>query len=215
MTSNALKPIDDTPTAIDNFDYDDPSASPIRGAHGKFDNAEYYTGKEKTRIEDGRRFVVLDKASGFVFLKKGCQPEYLMHIAGKPKPERPACGDESDWPIGLDGKASCPWKWNNFVYLIDAETGESLTFSTHTVGGDIVIRDLTAQIKSMRNLRPGAMPVVELASTMMPTAFGKKPRPHFKITGWRDRTVVEEPPPQLEAPEYDEAPEFDDSIAEF
>ena len=32
-------------------------------------------------------------------------------------------------------------------------------------------------------MRPGAMPVIELQSVQMPTKFGKKPRPFFKIVG--------------------------------
>jgi hypothetical protein len=207
------------PAAIDAFDHDDPTESPIRGGNIKFDAGAYFTGKEKTRVETtNRRFVVLDKCEGWVFLKKGCQPEYVMWTPGTPKPEIPECGDECTWPLGLDGKPSRPWKWNFFVYVIDAESGETLTFSSNTVGGKIAVRDLTQQIRSMRSMKPGSMPVVELQSAMMATDWGKKPRPHFKITGWRMRDT-ENPAPATQigyqSDDVVEVNEFDDSVPEF
>jgi hypothetical protein len=83
---------------------------------------------------------------------------------------------EDTWPISaMDGKPTCPWKWNQFLYLVDAESGESVTFTTHTAGGGIAIRDLTQQIKSMRQMQRGALPIVELQSVQFATKFGKKP----------------------------------------
>jgi hypothetical protein len=209
--SNALATITDHHSpAADNFDYDDPSASPVRGSNVKFDSGAYYSGKEKTLVEPGRRFVVLDRAEGWQFLKKDCPAEWVMRGAGQHKPDQPEC-DESTWPMGLDGEPSCPWKYTLFVYLIDADSGESVTFSTNSSGGRIAVSDLTAQIKSMRVMKPGAMPVVELQSVQMPTKFGKKPRPSFKITGWRGRHVE-----QVQQIEYDGPPDDvdgnDDSI---
>jgi hypothetical protein len=44
----------------------------------------------------------------------------------------------------------------------------------------------------MRVMKPDATPVIELQSVQMPTKFGKKPRPFFKITGWRMRDPGEQ-----------------------
>ena len=217
-TSNALTVQDYyQPPAVDNFDRDDPAASPIRGGNVKFDGGGYFVGKEKAPVETGRRrFIALDKASGWQFLKKDCPAEWVMHSPGTPRPDQPEC-DELTWPIGLDGKPSCPWKWTQFLYLIDAETGETLTFSSSTAGGKIAVGDLTQQIKSMRGMKPGAMPIVELQSVQMPTKFGKKPRPFFKITGWRARASdVEQvqqveyagPPDDVEVNAYNDEIEF-------
>ena len=69
--SNALTVQDyNAPTAYDAFEHDDPDASPIRGGNAKFDAGAYFIGKEKTLIQPDRRFVVIDKASGWLFLKK-------------------------------------------------------------------------------------------------------------------------------------------------
>ena len=210
-TENALTVYQDhQPRAVDNFDYDEPGASPIRGGNAKFDAGAYFVGKEKTLLAPERQFIVLDKAAGWQFLKKDCPAEYLVQTPGGPKPERPECGDEADWPIDLSGNPSPPWKWNIWVYLMDVASGETLTFSTGTSGGRVAVGELTAQIKSMRGMQPGAMPIVELQSVQMPTKFGRKPRPFFKIVSWRNRTVAAEEPPQLEAPEYDDSREYED-----
>ena len=50
-------------------------------------------------------------------------------------------------------------------------------------------------------MRPGAMPVIELQSVQMPTTFGKKPRPFFKIVSWRNRVTAD----GAEAPQLDGA----------
>ena len=212
-TQNALVTQDHyQPPAVDSFDYDEPGASPIRGGNSKFDAGAYFVGKEKSLLAPERRFIVLDKASGWVFLKAGCPAEYLMQSPGQQKPERPECGEEADWPLDLNKQPSCPWKWTLFLYLMDVDAGETITFSSNTSGGKIAIDELTQQVKSMRSMRPGAMPVVELQSVAMPTKFGRKPRPFFKIVGWRNRTSGggDEPPPQIS----DDGRDYDAEFAE-
>jgi hypothetical protein len=212
-TQNALVTQDhySTPAIVgDEFDRDEPDASPVRGGEAKFVDGVYVVGREKTPLDTERQYAVLDKAGGWVFLKKGCQPQYLMQAPGAPKPERPECGTEADWPLDLNGAPKAPWSWTTFLFLIDVDSGESITFSTATIGGRIAIKELTDQIKSMRQMKPGAMPIIELRSVPFPTRFGgKKPRPHFKITGWRSR----EPEPQAQQIEYDGPPE--DAEIEF
>jgi hypothetical protein len=99
------------------------------------------------------------------------------------------------------------------LYLLDADTGETLTFSSSTSGGKIAIGDLTQQIKSMRQMKPGAMPVIELQSVQMLTKFGRKPRPFFKITGWRVRGDDEQQQISNESDVVDN--QFDDSTIPF
>jgi hypothetical protein len=113
-----------------------------------------------------------------------------------PKPEQPFA-DESTWPTGLDGKPQHPWKYTLFVYLIDAATGETLTFSSSTSGGRIAVDELTPQIKYMRNMQPGSVPIVTLDSRQMTTKFGRKPRPFFKIAGWKVSDAGADDQPKL------------------
>ena len=44
---------------------------------------------------------------------------------------------------------------------------------------------LKQQIANVRMAHPGALPLVQLASAPMKTRFGPKPRPDFKVVGWR------------------------------
>jgi hypothetical protein len=68
----------------------------------------------------------------------------------------------------------------------------------------------------MRSMKPGAMPIIELQSVQMSTKFGKKPRPFFKITGWRSRVSDEPPQEQISDQRYEDIVEevnaFDDSM---
>jgi hypothetical protein len=85
--------------------------------------------------------------------------------------------------------------------MIDVETGEVSTFSTNTVGGDIAVGELADQVAFMRRVRPDAIPVIALESKDMPTKFGgTKPRPYFKILGWRGRSETDTSAGALPAP---------------
>jgi hypothetical protein len=170
----------------DSWDTAGDEVSPVRGPNIKFDGGAYFTGKEKTPLEDDRKFVVIARAEGWQLLKKECQPEWVMRKDGEPKPEQPFVEEET-WPIGLDGKPQHPWRYTLFVYLLDAATGETFTFSSNSAGGRIGVNELTSQIKYMRNMKPGAVPIVALESRNFPTKFGKKQRPFFKIEGWKIR----------------------------
>src|SRR5262249_12442599 len=72
-----------------------------------------------------------------------------------------------DWPSDLNGKPEHPWKWTHFIYLMDVTTGEACTFSSNTNGGRAAFRDLTDQIRTMRKMKPGAVPIVALESSIM------------------------------------------------
>jgi hypothetical protein len=209
--SNALTVLDyNAPTAYDSFDYDDDGSSPIRGVSAKFANGPYVAGRQKTPLDPTRRVVVTDKASGWQFLKKDCQPEWVMWTPGAERPQMPDCPEDT-WPLGLDGKTpTCPWKWAYFLYCVDIDNGETITISGSTIGMKLAVDELSKQIRSMRDMRPLAMPIIELQSVMMPTkAWGERLRPFFKITNWRSRTT-EELPPQIS----DDGRDYDAEFAE-
>jgi hypothetical protein len=176
-------------TITDGFDAHDPAASPIRGVDTRFKDGSYFNFTEKLNRQD-RTFAVLDLVAGWQKLQKDCQPEYLMQGIGEPRPPQPHV-EQKDWPLNLNGVPEHPWRWTRCLYLLDAATGEISTFSSSTVGGRVAIDELRDQISFMRRVRPDAMPVVSLQSKDMPTSFGStKPRPHFKIKGWKTRGDV-------------------------
>jgi hypothetical protein len=178
-------------TVADGFDAAelDRTESPIRGVDTRFKDGGYFNFADEIDTE-GRGFAVFDLAAGWLKLEKGCSPEYLMHKAGEPKPAQPHV-EKEDWPLNLNGQPEHPWRWTRYLYLLDTSTGEISTFSSSTVGGRIGIDELRDQISFMRKVRPDAIPIVSLQSKDMPTSFGgTKPRPYFKILGWKTRTDV-------------------------
>jgi hypothetical protein len=194
-------------TIVDGFDADaaDPSGSPIRGNNWRFIDGEYFAFKEPIDVGDDS-FVVLDILKGWQKLEKGCPPEYLMQLKGEPKPPQPHV-DKADWPPGLPGQeAKHPWKWTQYMWLLNTKTGEISTFWTNTTGGPIAIKDLSDQVVFMRQMRPDAMPVVALESTIMPNEF-RTPRPRFRILGWRQRSDAGGASAALTGPEQSSAPQ--------
>lgn len=212
--TNALATVANKPPA-DSWDNAGDELSPIRGPNIKFDNGEYFTGKEKTAVEPSREFVVVDRSEGWQFLKKDCQPEWVMRKPGEPKPEQPFV-DEAEWPISeFTGKGEHPWKYALFIYLIATNNGETMTFSTSTAGGRIAIDEVTSQIRWMRNNQPGAVPIITLESRMMTTKFGRRPRPFFKIAGWKIRDEAGEAPKQITGDGTKEVNAFNDELPPF
>lgn len=212
MTSQSQTPNALTP--IDGFDLGDPSASPIRGQSLRFKDGDYFSFAEKLDLS-GNTYLVLDLREGWQKLQKDCPPEYLIKISGEQRPPRPHV-DEKDWPLNLNGQPEHPYKYTWYLHLLDAGTGEMSTLSTNTTGGGIAIRELKDQTALMRRLRPGSLPVISLQSKPMPTQYGgNKPRPHFKIEGWRTIDIGAQGliTSQVDAPSTEE--KLDDALPDF
>jgi hypothetical protein len=174
---------------VDGFDEFDRTASPIRGIDVRFKDGGFFNFTDEIDVA-GRGFAVFDLVAGWQKLEKGCSPKYLMQKLGEPKPAQPDVAKEN-WPLNLNGQPEHPWRWTHYLYLLDTATGEISTFSSSTIGGRIAIDELRDQIAFMRKVRPDAIPIVALQSKDMPTSFGGiKPRPYFKILGWKTRSDV-------------------------
>jgi hypothetical protein len=90
-----------------------------------------------------------------------------------------------EWGEGPDGKPRGPWQAQHILYLLDPETMDTVTFPTGTNGGRRAICELRDKIVWMQKYRGlGAYPVVILSDTFMPTKWGGRQRPHFKIVRW-------------------------------
>jgi hypothetical protein len=174
-------------TIHDGFDdTGDTTASPLRGIAFKFKDGSYYAYSDPFPTYD-RTFVVIDTADGWQKLAEGMPPEYLMRQPGQVRPPRPHV-DEKDWPMDFNGRPAHPWKLTRYLYLLDTKTGEVSTFWSDTIGGKVAFDQLSQQVKVTRGAMPGAVPVIALESALMPTQYGsKKPRPHFRIAGYKLR----------------------------
>ena len=185
-TSNAL-------IVTDGFDdAGDVTASPMRGVGVKFKDGSYYSYSESFPTY-GREFHVVDTSDGWQMLAEGQPPQYLMRQPGQVRPPQPHV-DEKDWPLDFNGRPAHPWKLTRYLFLMDTKTGEVSTFWTNTIGGKVAFDQLAQQVRVARGAQPDAVPVIALESALMPTQFGsKKPRPHFRICGYRMRSQIGSP----------------------
>jgi hypothetical protein len=159
----------------------------IKGTLLKFSDVRWTTGKEGTEVEKGTALVALSTAAGWVKWANGKPIEYRMREEGRRLPERDKLGDldQREWEIDSKGNRKDPWQNTRFVYLVDPTSAKAYTFSTSSWGGRQAVADLAGQIQRMRYGRPGAVPVVELDVAPMPTNFGIKSKPFFKVIEWR------------------------------
>jgi hypothetical protein len=159
----------------------------IRGRLLKFADFRWTAGKEGEEIEEGTRLVALATVAMWQRWEDGKPVETRMRQSGRRLPDRDELGydDESKWEEGPGGEPQDPWRNTRLVYLVDPQNAEALTFSTSSWGGRGAVNDLGDQITRMRTVHVDAVPIVELRSAEMPTKYGRKSKPVFKIVGWR------------------------------
>jgi len=74
---------------------------------------------------------------------------------------------------------------NYAVYLLGPDDGSMLTALNSTHGMERAYEKLSSSVKRMRSLRgTRVVPIVELDSAVMPTKYGAKLRPEFRIVDW-------------------------------
>jgi hypothetical protein len=159
----------------------------IRGTLLKFADWRWTAGKEATAVENGTKLVALATVAMWVRWEDSKPVEYRFREPGRRLPDREELGhdDESLWDKGPSGEPQDPWRNTRLVYLIDPSSAEAFTFSTSSWGGRNAVSDLGDQIARMRSVHADAVPLVELRAAEMPTRFGKKSKPVFKVVGWK------------------------------
>jgi hypothetical protein len=158
----------------------------IQGDVIRFRDGRYYIGKEARAAPEGMRLAVVDLRSCWVRWEDGRPAEQVEQSPGSRVITREELGflNESEWDAGLDGEPRDPWQDSRYLALIDPKTAASYTFITATWGGRSAIAALSDQIARAQRAHPGALPIVELGFTEMPTQYGRKTKPAFKVTGW-------------------------------
>ena len=178
-------------------------------------------------LPDNTTLVAMDVTTVWVKWDDGKPIEHRITQPGQMHPDRADLPDQdkATWERGLNGEPADPWRDTRYLRLIDPRTGQDYTFVTDTYGGRKAVGDLKSQIANVRFAYPGAVPLVQLGSTMMKTAFGLKPRPEFKVVGWRNKNnaavqltdgtqhkVAEKSPSEIEPPFNDQIPSFDEEL---
>jgi hypothetical protein len=160
----------------------------LKGQLIKFADWRWTIGKEKLAVEASRRFMALATTALWQRWEDGEVVERIQRQPNRRLPEREELShqDKSLWPL-FAGEPQDPWQNTRYVYLVDTKTQEDLTFSTASWGGRAAVADLGEQIERMRLVHPDAVPIVELHAREMPTKFGPKSKPYFKVVGWMTR----------------------------
>jgi hypothetical protein len=159
----------------------------FRGPLIKFADWQWTIGKEATPIGKGTQFIVEGAAAAWVKWANGKPAEYRLREPGKCMPLRDELGDldQSRWELGPDNKPRDPFQDSRFAYLVSTNTAECFTFSTSSWGGREAVAKLGDAIARMRSVYPSAAPIVELEGAAMPTKYGRKSKPVFKIVTWK------------------------------
>ena len=199
----------------------------IVGKMVKFTIDGKYKADKADTLPDYTTLVAMGVTTAWVKWQDGKPVEHRITQPGEVHPDRHDLPDQDEamWEHGLKGEPADPWRDTRYLRLIDPRTGQDFTFVTDTVGGRKAVGELKSQINNIRFAYPGAVPLVQLCSTMMKTAFGLKPRPEFKVIGWRNngnapvqlmRGPPRKPPEQklseIEPPFNDQVPSFSEEL---
>jgi hypothetical protein len=217
-----------TNTQTDGFSVAEKSGSNlIIGKMVKFTIDGKYRVDKADILPDNTRMVAIDVTTAWVRWDEEKPSEHRTTQPGQIHPERADLPDQNEaaWQRGLNGDPTDPWRDTRYLRLIDPRTGQDYTFVTDTFGGRKAVGELKSQISNVRFAYAGAVPLVQLGGTMMKTAFGLKPRPEFKVVGWRNKNtaavqltdgtqhkVAEESPSEIEPPFNDQIPSFDEEL---
>jgi hypothetical protein len=164
---------------------DDGGGRQIQGTVLRYDDKQWFVGKEKTVIANGTRFIVLGIKTGWKRWENGKVVEFVTEVDGHyPKRHELGYDDEGAWECGPDDKPADCWKNSREAVLIDPHTCAVYTFCTASAGGRSAVDDLKNAVRNARRVRPGVVPMISLEWQPMPTRYGMKSKPYLKIMEW-------------------------------
>jgi hypothetical protein len=177
-------------TVVQLYTSDSAGRNSPRQLHGTlltFADKQYFagTGKSRTEIPTGARFVVMEVAVGWKRWEDKRVAEFVAEINGR-YPLRCELGhtDKRAWALSFGGKPSDPWQDSREVVLLREVDLAEFTFCTATGGGRAAVDVLRRSMQNASLLRPNQYPVIELAWRMMTTDYGMKSKPDLRIVGW-------------------------------
>jgi hypothetical protein len=169
----------------DGFDQSDDRGRVIIGQIEKFLDGDWTTGG--LPIDPKRRIVAV---ATDVIIQRWKDQRVVELITAKPLPDLDILNDavpRKEWEVDLNGNPRPPYQRTFLTYFLDLDTADRTTFVSSTAGGGIAVRGLKDKVIWMRRLRgANVVPQVELTFAPMPTRFGMKKRPDFKVVGWAD-----------------------------
>lgn len=179
----------------DGFDQpDDQSDRTIVGLMEKFKDGDWTTGG--LPADPKRRLVAVDTD---VIIQRWKDQITIETIAEKPLPDiglLNASVPRSEWEMDMNNSPRPPYQRAYLVYFLDLDTADRSTFINSTTGARIAVTRLKDKVHWMRRMRGNSVvPQVELTWVPMPTRFGVRKRPEFKVTGWLNLSGGSSVPP--------------------
>jgi hypothetical protein len=164
----------------------------IKGIIAKFAKGTYRANKTEIleQAPDGPAYVVKGIVTAWVEWRNNRPVAHKITRTGQLHPYREDFNDldESKWELDPGGVPRDPHRDTRYVYLINLQSGKTYTLIGDSAGMRQAVGELKVAIMNVRQARPGAHPVVQLATASMPTKHGTTPRPDFKIVDWRGGT---------------------------
>jgi hypothetical protein len=165
--------------------------SPIIGKMVKFTNDAKFVFDKTSVLSAEMTLVVVGIWTGWVHWVDGQTVEHRQTRAGQVHPDKEDMPDrdQSLWPMSrFTNGPEDPWKDTRYTHMIDPQTGADYTLVGDTYGMRKGVSELKSQIGNVRTAHPGALPIVQLRSGIMPSKkFGPKPYPVFLVVGWHGR----------------------------
>jgi hypothetical protein len=163
----------------------DKSNGSVIGLVEKFVDGDWRTGGLPS--DPKRRLVAVETDT---ILRRWYETRVVEEIKAKPLPDLDNLNiaiPKSDWEVDLNGDPSPPWERAHIVYVLDLDTAERTTFISATKGAAVAVSRLKDKVAWMRRLRgANVVPLVELTWAPLPTRYGMRKRPEFKVIGWVD-----------------------------
>jgi hypothetical protein len=160
----------------------------IQGTRLTFSNDSCWVTANEEEISEETELIAVERVSVIQKWGPDNRPVETRWLTPGEKVDVDALNDatpKTEWREDMNGKLVGPYQKQQVVYLLDLNTMEKFTYVTSTVGGNMAIGDLSDRIRTMRRWRGGQIyPVVTLSKTFMPTRFGGRQRPAFKIMNW-------------------------------
>jgi hypothetical protein len=187
----SLLPVDDGFAGfLDEYDGGTDTAIPrmIVGARIKFTNDAHWVTAEGDELDPGLKLVAVKVARVVQKWIEEQPVETIVVPSGQPFPDvegmNKAC-PQSEWREDFNGVLRGPWQAQKIGYFTDPKSLDQYTYPTSTIGGSRAISELADKVSWMQRYRgSGVIPIIELSSVHMPTRFGGRMRPHFKIVDW-------------------------------
>jgi hypothetical protein len=195
---------------------DEIASSGIVGRMIKFDkNGEFVTPDDDVKISEDTDFIVLADQTliGWIKFNVDAPPSRAAGLLydGFIMPSRDSLGDmdESQWPVGLNGRPEDPWKHQICLVLQHGGTSELYTFVTTSVTGRRAIGNLLRHYDRMLRTNPGELPVIKLKKggfNHRDERVGWVSTPAFAVCGRAPRDSVAKPDTSPSADMNDEVP---------